>query len=143
MPTGFRSLPPHRQDMVIVGLSLVLAVSPWLLGYYDLGVARWDAVFVAPILALGALAVILRPAYWPDFVVAFFAFWLLLSPRILAFTDRLMPTIVDVVIGISVIVLAFWSAIRRSRELRGMAKVVDLAPPTDPTQPPHGRQKAA
>jgi len=143
MRTRSCSLPPHRQDVIIIGLSLVLAISPWLLGYADLEIARWDAVFVAPVLAIGALAVILRPAYWPDFIVAFMAFWLVLSPRILTFSDRLMPSIADFAIGVAVIVLALWSAIRRSGELHSLTTVVDLVPPSGPTPTPRGRQKAA
>lgn len=111
------SLPGYWQDKIIVALSLFLAASPWLLGYTDLSVAQWNAVVVAGVLALGSLAVTLWEPYWPNFVTAFLAFWLVLSPRILGFSGRLIPTLIAATVGAVVIVLALWSAIRRSRDL--------------------------
>lgn len=110
-------LPGYWQDKATVVLCLLLAASPWLLGYADLGIARWNAVVIAGVLAFGPLAVTLFEPYWPNFVTGFMAFWLLLSPRILGFSSRLLPNLIAVAIGATVIVLALWSAVRRSRAL--------------------------
>lgn len=118
MRSNGAGLPGYWQDKTIILLSLFLATSPWLLGYSDQNIAQWNAVIIATVLAAGATIVSISLPYWPDFIVAFMAFWLTLSPRILAFTSHLLPTVVAVTIGGSVVVLALWSAIRRSQDLR-------------------------
>jgi hypothetical protein len=112
------TLPRNWRDITIVALALLLAVSPWLLGYADLPAATWNAVVVGAVLGAGAAAVIVWRPYWPDFIVAFFAFWLAMGPRILGYDDRWIPTILADAIGVVVIVLALWSVIVRARELR-------------------------
>jgi hypothetical protein len=127
------SLPGYWQDKIIVALSLFLAASPWLFGYTDLSVAQWNAVVVAGTLALGSIAVALWEPYWPNFVTAFLAFWLVLSPRILGFSSRLIPTLIAATVGAVVIVLALWSAIRRSHDLLTERSQSRAAPPSRPT----------
>jgi hypothetical protein len=127
------SLPGYWQDKIIVALSLLLAASPWLFGYTDLSVAQWDAVVIAGTLALGSIAVTLWEPYWPNFVTAFLAFWLVLSPRILGFSGRLVPTLIAAAVGAVVIVLALWSAIRRSHDLLAERSQSRAEPPSRPT----------
>lgn len=137
------TLPRNWRDTTILALSLLLIVSPWLLGYADLPAARWNALVVGAVLGAGAAAVILWRPYWPDFIVAFFAFWLTVSPRILAFDDRWTPTILADMIGVVVIVLALWSTIARARELRESGEIVGFDPPMAPPSSPAGPGQAA
>lgn len=145
MASVSKSLPDSWQDKTILGLSTLLAVSPWLLGYTDLATATWNAVIVAAMLAAGSLSLLLWQPYWPDFVTAFIAFWLAGSSRILGFTDHFAPTIVAAVIGIAAIVLALRSAVTRARALYFAAhpNVVEFEPPVQPPTTPHKPRKAA
>ena len=137
-------LPGYWQDKTIIALSLFLAASPWLAGYGDLAVAQWNAVVIAAVLAAGSLSVVFMTPYWPDFVTAFMAFWLVLSPRILGFSGRLIPTAIAAAVGSAVIVLALWSAIRRSHELLEARKRDRFEPPVQPPSKPRpGHEKAA
>jgi hypothetical protein len=137
-------LPGYWQDKTIIALSLFLAASPWLAGYGDLAVAQWNAVVVAVALAAGSLSVVFTTPYWPDFVTAFMAFWLVLSPRILGFSDRLIPTVIAGAVGSVVIVLALWSAVRRSHELLTARRRDSSEPPAQPpSKPTPGHEKAA
>ena len=47
------SLPGYWQDKIIIALCLLLATSPWWLGYTDLPIAQWNAVILAAALATG------------------------------------------------------------------------------------------
>lgn len=137
------SLPSGWQAKAIVVLSLLLAASPWLLGYADLAVARWNAIVVAVIVAAGALAVILYRPYWPAFVAAFMAFWLSVSPRILTFADHALPAWLAYTAGAVLIVLALWAAVLRSQQLLETGNVVGFEPPVKPPSAPHRPRKAA
>jgi ABC-type multidrug transport system fused ATPase/permease subunit len=137
-------LPGYWQDKTIIALSLFLAASPWLAGYGDLAIAQWNAVIIAAVLAVGSAAVVLGEPYWPNFVTAFMAFWLVLSPRILGFSDRLVPTLIAAAVGSVVIVLALWSAVRRSHELLTARRRDSSEPPAQPpSKPTPGHEKAA
>jgi hypothetical protein len=143
MRPSARPLPRLWQDKTTLVLSLILAASPWLLGYADLAVARGNAVVLAVLLGLGALTMLLRRPYWPDFFVAFLAFWLAVSPRILGFSDRLAPTVTADVIGAAVVVLALWAAVLRSRALQEVSHAAGSEPPARPPIAPDRRKKAA
>lgn len=137
-------LPGYWQDKTIIALSLFLAASPWLVGYGDLAIAQWNAVVIAGVLSAGSLSVVFMTPYWPDFVTAFMAFWLVLSPRILGFSGRLIPTLIAAAVGSAVIVLALWSAIRRSQELLAPRRGASAGPPVEPpSKPTPGHEKAA
>lgn len=109
------SLPNRWQDKATVALSILLVVSPWLLGYTDLSNATLNAVILGGAMAAGAVSLIAWEPYWPGFFTAFAAFWLILSPRILDFSSRIVPATAAIVIGAAVLALALWSAIGRSR----------------------------
>ena len=144
MRSIIESLPGYWQDKTIVALSLLLAASPWLLDYPDLSIAEWNAVVVAVVMASGSAAVTLWEPYWPDFVAAFIAFWLVLSPRILGFSGRVLPTLIAVAVGATVIVLGLWSAIRRSHDLLAAHDRTDFEPPVQPpSRPTSGNRHAA
>jgi len=145
MASASRSLPNDWQDKTIIGLSILLIVSPWLAGYADAAGAKWNAIILGAMLAAGAAAVLLWEPYWPDFVTAFMAFWLAVSPRILAFTDDLAATIVASVTGIGVIVLALWAAVARARAIYFATHpaAVGIDPPVTPPGAPQRPRKAA
>jgi hypothetical protein len=145
MASVSRPLPDGWRDKLIIGLSILLAASPWLFGYADLSVAKWNAVFVAAIVAAGSASLLLWKPYWPDFIAAFMGFWLAGSSRILAFTDHLAPTIIAAIVGIAVIVLALWSAVSRARANYFVThpNVVGIEPPVQPPAAPRGPRKAA
>lgn len=143
MRLSARPLPRLWQDKTTLALSLFLAASPWLLGYADLGIAKWNAVALAVLLGSGALAMLLWRPYWPDFFVAFMAFWLAMSPRILGFSDRWVPTLTADVIGAVVVVLALWAAVLRSRTLQEETRAVGFEPPARPPVAPDRHKKAA
>jgi hypothetical protein len=134
-------LPGYWQDKTIIALSLFLAASPWLLGYSDHSIAQWNAVIIAAIMASGATVMSVSLPYWPDFIVAFMAFWLFLAPRILDFTSHLLPTLAAASVGCAVVVLALWSAIRRSNELRTMRESGSVVRSTRPTSTPAPAEK--
>jgi hypothetical protein len=145
MASASKSLPDGWQDKTIIGLSILLAASPWLLGYADLAAAKWNAIVLAATFAAGSAAVLLWEPYWPDFITAFMAFWLAGSSRVLTFTDHLAPTVVAAVVGIAVLVLALWSAIARARALYFAAHpvIAGVEPPVEPPTAPNKPRKAA
>ncbi|MPY71262.1 MAG: hypothetical protein GEU92_14375 [Alphaproteobacteria bacterium] len=143
MRLSARPLPRLWQDKTTIVLSAILAASPWLLGYADLGIAKWNAVVLGAVLGLGASAMLLWRPCWPDFWVAFMAFWLAMSPRILGFSDRLAPTVTADVIGAAVVVLALWAAVLRSRALLETPHAAGSEPPARPPVAPDRPRKAA
>ncbi len=145
MASVSKSLPNDWQDKSIIALSILLIASPWFLGYSDLPVAKWNAVVVGAVLAVGSVSVLLWEPFWPDFITAFMAFWLAISSRILGLTANIVPTAVAALIGTAVVVLALWAAAARARAIYFAAhpKVVQFEPPVQPPSAPMKPRKAA
>jgi hypothetical protein len=137
-------LPKHWQDKATLILALALAVSPWLLGYSDLSVATGNAVVIAVLWAAGAALMFVLRAPTPDFFVAFFAFWLAMSPRILGFADRIVPSVTAYALGAAVVVFALWASVLRAHDLQADGgNIVGFTPPAQPPAKPDGHKKAA
>ena len=118
MSTFLKSLPGQWQDKVIFAIGAFVFVSPWLLLYADSPAPAWNAWVIGVVFMAGALVAVAFEPYWPEFVVAFMAFWHVLAPRILGYTDETLATGAAVAAGAVVAYLALWSSIARSRLLR-------------------------
>lgn len=118
MQSPVKSLPGCWQDKTIIALGALLFVSPWLLDYFTSANASWNAWVIGLAFIAGGLAPIVYVPYWPEFAIAFLAFWLALSPRILEFSDRPVAFTAAAVIGVATMVLAIWAAMARSKALR-------------------------
>lgn len=118
MPSTLKSLPGCWQDKTILALGALLFVSPWLLDYFTSANASWNAWIIGVAFMAGGLAPVVYEPYWPEFAIAFTGFWLALSPRILAFSDRPVAYGTAAVIGIAVMVLSIGAALARSRAQR-------------------------
>lgn len=137
MSTFFDSLPGQWQDKVIFAIGALVFVSPWLLFYTDTPTAAWNAWTLGVVFSGGALIAIVYKPYWPEFVVAFMAFWHVLAPRILGYSGEVLPTWTAVGAGAVVVYLSLWSAIVRAR-LEQEAQAAPAGRATLPEQRAHG-----
>ena len=103
------------QDGLSLILGLWLIVSPWVLGFATLQAAMWNAVVFGVIVALLALAVLIRFRDWEEWVDMAIGGWLVVSPWVLGFTVAAGGSAVAtgnfVIVGLLVLATATWSLI--------------------------------
>ncbi|NLS20408.1 hypothetical protein HGP16_28155 [Rhizobium sp. P40RR-XXII] len=101
------------QDHTIFVLGLWLIVTPWSLGAYGsdslpAGAAAWSFFFCGLLVAaLGGLAYASRYV-WEDRLDVLLGLWLIVSPWILEFTDRVLLTWNALLAGLLLTILAVW-----------------------------------
>lgn len=97
------------------------AVSPFLLGYSAIRVAMWNAIIVGVILILlaawAALSENVSTDRALDWINAILGLWLLVSPFVMRYSTARVAVWNDAIVGIVVIVLAAWAAIRFGRPM--------------------------
>jgi len=105
------------QDKAVLGLGVMLFVSPWLLGFSSVEAAAWNAYVLGAYITLWAAIGLVVHAYWPMFLIAFGCAWLILSQKILAFTDHTVAMVAVILFGIVTGFIAMWGAVAQaSRE---------------------------
>jgi len=98
------------QDWLALALGLWLLISPWLLGFSDVGVAAWNAVLVGVGIALFAAAALAKPADWQEWVALAFGVWLVISPWLLGFGEQhAVAAWHQVIVGLLVGIDALWA----------------------------------
>jgi len=74
-----------RLDRVSLTLSAVLFLSPWLMGFSDMGLSAKTAWISASIIAIVSLAATLHFAEWEEWLNLLGAAWLIAAPWLLHF----------------------------------------------------------
>lgn len=135
MSTSTASLPRRWQDTTNLVLGILLLISPWALGYDSASAAAWNAWVMGVWVALGAGLALADMALFVEWIVAFGGLWLFLSPRILAFTDHSLATVVQAAFGGVIAFLALWAGVARARarNLAAAAEGPSVKPPSRPT----------
>ena len=134
MESFWRSLPGSWQEKLVVVLGVCLATSPWLLGYTASDVATGNAVVIGMAFTIGEIIAIMVDTSYASYTVAFLAFWLTLSARILGYDDHMLATSAQVAFGVGGIVFALGGAFVRARRLNAPASA-RIAPTPRPTPP--------
>jgi hypothetical protein len=119
-PKRKRRVPPRWQDYATLALGIWIALSPWLLGFFDdVPLATGNA------LALGALVVTIAaldidaPARWQAAAGIVLGIWAAISPLALGFAARRGATASMFASGIAIVVLATWTLASAPRDARG------------------------
>ena len=97
----------HENAIDIVNLlaGLVLAISPWALGFSALGFA-WNAWIVGVVVVLVALGALVAFQQWEEWVNLLLGIWAIVSPWVLGFAGNSGAMGVHVVVGLVVAILA-------------------------------------
>jgi hypothetical protein len=108
MRTSFDFSPLFRSgvDVVNVVAGVALALSPWYLGYASESQAAWNAWLAGAAIALIAVAAILAYNQYEEWANLALGLWTILSPWLLGFSALSSATVLHVVVGIVVAVLA-------------------------------------
>jgi hypothetical protein len=96
---------------VLAGLWLI--VSPFVLGYTALPVARWDTIIVGIIVLVLAGTRAANPQQYVglSWLNLLLGIWLIVSPFALSYATLPRPTWNDVILGVVVVILAICSAV--------------------------------
>ena len=102
------------QDKTVLALGIAVLLSPWFLDFWSVDVAAWNAYILGAFVTFWALVGLLIHAYWPMFLIAYGGAWLILSQKILAFTDHTIATISVMVFGAAIALIAMWGAVAQA-----------------------------
>lgn len=97
------------QDWFELALGVWLGVSPWALGFTDVGAAHWNAVIAGVAIILYAIVELGVPKAWEEWVSIAIGVWLILSPFALGFYSHAVASWNTVVVGILIVVFAAWA----------------------------------
>jgi len=103
-------------DVVNLIAGLVLAISPWILGFAGTGAVAWNAWIVGLLIALVAIGALVAFQQWEEWVNLVLGLWAVVSPFALGFSSQVGACSVHVVVGLVVAVLAaieLWMANNR------------------------------
>lgn len=104
------------QDWALLLLGLLVAASPWLLGFHALAGATLNAMIVGLLVAaLAALSLTLLDR-WEAWMNLGLAFWLCLSPWLFGYGFFPLPAWGHVALGLGLAVLAISAILRGLRE---------------------------
>ena len=103
------------QDKAVLMLGVLMFVSPWILGYSGVEAAAWNAYLLGAYITFWAAVGLLVHAYWPMFLIAFGSSWLILSQKILEFTDHTVATVWVMAFGAVTGLIAMWGAVAQAR----------------------------
>jgi hypothetical protein len=84
---------------------LVLAISPWVLGYAGMGFA-WNAWIVGVVVALVAIGALVAFQQWEEWVNLVLGIWAIISPWVLGFASNGGAATIHVIVGLVVAILA-------------------------------------
>lgn len=100
------------QDAVNFVLGVWLFFSPWIIGFTGETAPAWNAYVLGVIIAVAAAAALVEFAKWEEWANALFGAWLIVSPWILGFSGLAAAMWNAVIVGLIVLVLAVWAAMR-------------------------------
>jgi len=97
------------RDSINLLLGVWLIVSPFALGYAAQTTPSWNAYAIGVVIAVLSAAALWQSQKWEEWLSALLGAWLIISPWILGFSVGHVATWNQVIVGIVVGVLAFWS----------------------------------
>lgn len=103
-------------DVVNLIAGLVLAISPWILGFAGTGAVAWNAWIVGLLVALVAIGALVAFQQWEEWANLVLGLWAIISPFVLGFSGQSGAMAVHVVFGLVVAILAaieLWMANNR------------------------------
>ncbi|WP_413991530.1 SPW repeat protein [Labrys okinawensis] len=107
VPVIFQS--KRFQDVILLLLAIALFASPWVLGFADNEMAKWDAGVVAVILAYMAAASLSETRQWEEWVTLVLGAWLIAAPWVLRFISDIPATRLHWGIGALTIIVSLWA----------------------------------
>lgn len=99
----------HWQDPVNALIGLGLFLSPWLFDFTNQSTAAANAALVGIVLMAVAIGATVVPRAWEEWTEAALGLWLVISPWVLGFADRMDIMRMTVGAGVVVLVLAAWT----------------------------------
>ena len=102
---------------LVILAGLWLLISPWVLGYTDVGNATTNDVVLGIVIAIIAAIRMWGSwsAAWLSWLNVVLGIWVIASPRILGYTTNNAALWDNVIFGIVVVILAGWTAITEAR----------------------------
>lgn len=99
------------RDAINLVLGVWLIVSPFALGYAAQATTAWNAYAIGVVIAVLSAAALWQFQKWEEWLSALLGAWLIVSPWILGLGVGDVATWNQVIVGIVVGVLAFWSGV--------------------------------
>jgi hypothetical protein len=99
------------RDAINLVLGIWLIVSPLALGYTAQTTPAWNAYAIGIVVAVLSAAALWQFQKWEEWLSALLGAWLIVSPWILGYSVGHVETWNQVIVGIVVGVLAFWSSV--------------------------------
>lgn len=99
------------RDAINLVLGIWLIVSPLALAYTAQAAPAWNAYVVGVVIAVLSAAALWQFQKWEEWLSAVFGAWLVISPWVLGFSASQVRTWNQIVVGIIVGAVAFWSGI--------------------------------
>lgn len=93
-------------NLVSTGGALILMASPWLAGFTGDVIASSNAVLCGMLMLSFTVAAFIRGRDWRSWMNLVPGVWVFLSPFILGFVASEVPTIIHVVVGLTVSILS-------------------------------------
>lgn len=104
-------VPIFWRDAINLVLGIWLILSPLALGYAAQTTPAWNAYAVGVIVAVLSAAALWQFQKWEEWLSALLGTWLIISPWTLGFDVDQIATWNQVIVGIVVGSLAFWSGV--------------------------------
>lgn len=98
------------QDVVNCVLGVWLFLSPWILGFADVGLAATNAWIFGVIVAALALLAIFAYRQWEEWLAAAIGVWLFISPWVLGAAANANILWNSLIVGALLVILALWSS---------------------------------
>jgi len=107
------------RDAINLVLGIWLIVSPFVLDYAAQMTPAWNAYAIGVVIAVLSAAALWQFQKWEEWLSAVLGAWLVVSPWLLGFRIGHVATWNQIVVGIVVGALAFWSGVTEP-EVRGL-----------------------
>ncbi len=105
------------QDFALLALGIWIALSPWILGFFDdLPLATWNALVLGALIVVVAALDIDAPARWQAAAGIVLGVWAATSPLALGFAAERSATASMFAAGVAVVVLGSWTLVSARRE---------------------------
>ena len=97
-------------DEINVVLAALLFVSPWVFSYTGESLAAWSAWIGGGVVAILAIAALVRFAEWEEWINVALGVWLVIAPWVLGFSAVAAAMWSHVILGVVIAALAAWRA---------------------------------
>jgi len=102
------------QDWFNLVLASWLILAPFVAFGASGDVAAWNSYACGAIVAIFAIAALVRPQVWEEWVNIVVGLWLIVAPFALGFTDQAVPMWNQIVVGLLIGADASWAALQYS-----------------------------